>query len=167
MRSLRRRTALLVIAAMVSLFGVFQVGTSPAGATACADVIVLRTLTVKVMPGAKDTKVGGVAKVPVHVTRPAPEDPAQEGVPVPGVVNQPAANVTVGVGLHIGPVFAPGYAITDDGGDALVPIRIPTYARAGLAVNADAYAYNILAQAPCYTIQEDGYARKLNVFKTK
>jgi hypothetical protein len=150
---------------MVALLGVVQVSTSPAGATACADVIVLRTMTVHIKPVTHDYKIGTVAKVPVNVTRPAPEDPLQQGVPVPSEGSQPAANATVGVGLHIGPVFAPGYAKTDANGDALVPIKIPSYAPAA-TVNVDAYAYNIIAQAPCYTIQEDGYARKMAVFKT-
>jgi hypothetical protein len=81
------------------------------------------------------------------------------------VASAPASGVIVGIGLHIGPVFAPGYAKTADDGGAMVRIRIPTYAPAA-TVNVDAYAYNILVQAPCYTIQEDGFTRKMAVFKT-
>ena len=114
-------------------------------------------------PAAKSYGIGDVAKVAVTVTRPAPTDPLNQGVPMPQAVSQPAENVTVGVGLHIGPVFSPGYNITDSSGKTMVSIRIPNYAHPG-AVGVDAYAYNILAQSPCYTIQEDGYSHKTKVF---
>jgi hypothetical protein len=165
MRALKRPVGLLVVAALVGGFGAVQAAMSPVGAAACADVIMLRTMTIHIKPVTQNYKVGSIASVPVVVTRPANTDPAQLGVPVPTAVSEPASNVTIGIGLHIGPVFSPGYAITDSNGGASVKIKIPTYAPAA-TVNIDAYAYNILVQAPCYTIQEDGYTRKMAVFKT-
>ena len=148
-------------------------GAASAGGPQCAqphapgaprDVIVLRTMTVRIGK-VPDYKVGSVAKVPVTVTRPSSQDPFQLGVPIPPVASVPASGATVGVGLYIGSVFAPGFAKSGSTGKAVVPIKIPRTAPA-TKVNVDAYAYNILVQAPCYTIQEDGYQRKNKVFKT-
>lgn len=131
-----------------------------------ADVVALRTMTVWIKPGAKSYPVGGMAKIQVTVTRPAPQDPAGLGVPLPRESGVPAPDVTVGVGLHIGPVFSPGYARTDQNGKATVSIKIPGYAKAG-PVGVDAYAYSIIAQTPCYTLQEDGYTHKTGLFSVK
>ena len=122
-------------------------------------------MTIHIKPVTKNYPVGSVAQVPVVVSRPGNSDPLSQGVPMPTVVSEPASGVIVGIGLHIGPVFAPGYAKTVDDGSATVRIKIPTYAPAA-TVNIDAYAYNILVQAPCYTIQEDGYTHKDRAFKT-
>ena len=162
---MRRRVAIVLVLGTLWGSGALQAGFTPARAVACADVIQLRTMTIKIKPVTKDYPVGSIAQVPVVVTRPANTDPLSQGVPVPPAFSEPAAGVIIGIGLHIGPVFAPGYAKTADNGSAVVKIKIPPYAPA-TKVNVDAYAYNILVQAPCYTIQEDGFTRKLAVFKT-
>jgi hypothetical protein len=164
--AVRRRISLSLLACLVGGFGAVQAATSPAGAIACADVIVARTMTVKFKPEAKSYAIGQSAKVDVIVTRPAPEDPLQLGVPIPTAVAVPAPDATVGVGLHIGPVFAPGYAKTNGAGKATISIKIPSYAKPG-KVGIDAYAYRIIAQSPCYTFQEDGFAHKPGVFSVK
>ena len=161
---MRRRVAIVLVLGTLWGSGALQAGFTPARAVACADVIQLRTMTIEIKP-VKDYPVGSIAQVPVLVTRPANTDPLSQGVPVPTAVSEPAAGVIIGIGLHIGPVFAPGYAKTAGNGSAVVKIKIPPYAPAA-TVNIDAYAYNILVQAPCYTIQEDGFTRKLGVFKT-
>ena len=159
----RRRVSLAVVLTMVGGMLSLQVATSHAGAVACADVIAFRTMDVTFKPLARSYSVGDTARVAVDVARPASEDPLEQGVPVPTGELVPAAGATVGVGLHIGPVFSPGYAKTDDQGHAIVPIRIPTYAKPG-PVGVEAYAYRIMASAPCYTLQEDGYARRTGAF---
>ena len=164
--AIRRRVSLLLVVCLVGGLGVVQAATASVGAVACADVVVLRTMSVSFKPQAKSYSIGSRAKVDVTVTQPASEDPLQLGVPIPIGGSVPAADATVGVGLHIGPVFAPGYAKTDETGKATVSIKIPTYAHPG-KVGIDAYAYRIIAQSPCYTLQEDGYAHRSGVFTVK
>jgi len=161
----RRRVALAALAGTLWGSGVVQAGFAPAGATACADVVALRTLTIAIKPVTQSYAVGSIASVPVQVTRPAKEDPLQVGIPVPPVVSEPASGVIVGLGLHIGTVFRPAYAKTDSNGDATVKVKIPAYAPAA-SVNVEAYTYHVLIQVPCYTVQENGYSRKSGLFKT-
>jgi len=160
----RRRIAFVAIVGTLLGSGVVQAAFTPARATACADVIRIRTMTIHIKPVTHDYRVGDIAEVPVTVTRPGDTDPLQQGVPMPQTITEPAAGVIIGIGLHIGPVFTPGYAKTSSTGGAVVKIKIPSYAHPA-TVNVDAYAYNILVQAPCYTVQEDGFTHKAGVFK--
>lgn len=105
----------------------------------------------------KTVAIGDIAKIKVTVTRPADEDPAGNGIPTPRPTTMPAADAIVGIGLHIGPVFLPGAAITDEEGKATVKIKIESYAPANTLVDASAYAWRVALTLPCATVQEDGY----------
>ena len=164
MNALRRTVVLLIAVVAVAITDTPAASAEPLSCAAM-DVITIRTMTVEFKPPGKSVAIGSVAKVPVHVTRPAGEDPLQQGIPLDPPASAPADGVTVGIGLTIKNVFAPGYAVTNQDGKATVSIRIPRYAPAA-SVDLDAYAYNVLGQTPCYTIQEDGYTHKDDVFKT-
>lgn len=111
-------------------------------------------------------KIGDVVTVDVKVTRPAKEDPLGNGIPMDRPYVEPAEGVFVGVGLMMGRVFLPGAAITGADGVAHVKIKIQDYAPAGARVDASMYAWKIVYEVPCASIQEYGYTSMPGIFKT-
>ena len=97
------------------------------------------------------------------MTRPAHKDPLQLGPEFEPPASTPAADVNVGVGIHVGEVFVPGFAQTDQDGEATVTIRLPNYMKPGIA-DLDGYAWKVQADSPCLTIEEDGYTHMDNAF---
>jgi hypothetical protein len=127
------------------------------------DIVQLRTFTVEVKPLAKSYEIGGPAKFEVTVTRPAHKDPLQLGPEFDPPVSAPAADASVGVGVHVGDVFVPGFAVTGEDGTATVTIKLPSYMKPGSA-DIDGYAWKVEADSPCLTIEEDGYVHIVKGF---
>lgn len=111
-------------------------------------------------------EIGETVKLDVTVTRPAKEDPLGNGIPMDRPYVEPAEGVIVGVGLHIGRVFLPGAAITDAQGVAHIQIKIESYAPAGKWSDTSIYAWKVLQDTTCASIQEYGYASAPHMFKT-
>lgn len=126
----------------------------------------LKTLNLDYKADKKIYKVGSIAEVKVNVTRPAKEDPAGQGIPMDRPYVEPAEGITVGVGLSIGRVFLPGAAITDANGDALVRIKIESYAPANQWADVSVYAWRVIQETPCMTVQEYGYSTAPRMFRT-
>ncbi|MEA2516201.1 MAG: hypothetical protein QOG16_39 [Actinomycetota bacterium] len=110
--------------------------------------------------------IGETVKIDVTVTRPAKEDPLGNGIPMDRPYYQVEPGVIVGIGLHIGRVFLPGAAITDDNGIAHVRIKIEDYAPKNTWVDSSMYAWRTVQETTCATIQEYGYASAPHHFKT-
>lgn len=127
--------------------------------------VTLRTFDLDVTPP-KVAKIGTTVTVKVRVTRPAKEDPLGQGIPMDRPFVEPASEVIVGVGLSIGNVFLPGAAITNGGGIAKVKIIMQEYAPANKFVDMSVYAWKVLQQTPCLTVQEDGYEVVPDAFRT-
>ena len=111
-------------------------------------------------------EIGDVVPINVTVTRPAKEDPLGNGIPMERPYVEPVEGVIVGVGLSIGRVFLPGAAITDANGVAKVRIKIEDYAPAGVRVDSSIYAWRVVYEMPCATVQEYGYQALPGMFKT-
>lgn len=111
-------------------------------------------------------KIGDIVPLNVTVTRPANEDPLGNGIPMERPYVEPAEGVIVGAGFHIGRVFLPGAAITDANGVARIRIKLEDYAPAGAKVDASIYAWKVLQDAPCASIQEYGYMAVPGIFRT-
>ena len=111
-------------------------------------------------------RIGDVVPINVTVTRPAQEDPLGNGIPMERPFVEPAEGVIVGVGLHVGRVFLPGAAITDADGLARIRIKIEDYAPAGAKVDASIYAWKVIQETPCASVQEYGYKAAPSLFKT-
>lgn len=124
----------------------------------------LKTFHIEAKPTAKIVPVGDTIKVKTNVTRPAQEDPLGQGIPMDRPYVTPAEGVNVGVGLLIGDVFLPGFAITDENGDAVIKIKIERYVKPG-PVDAAFYAWNVVQETPCATIQENGFRPFSDFFK--
>ena len=114
----------------------------------------------------KVAEIGSTITIKVKVTRPAKEDPAGLGIPMERPIVEPAEDVIVGVGLSIGYVFLPGAALTNEKGIAKVKIIMQDYAPADKAVHMQVYAWKVMQQTPCATVQEDGYKAVPKAFRT-
>ena len=130
------------------------------------EYVSLKTLHLEIEFPKKAYAIGETVSVKVNVTRPAKEDPLGNGIPMDRPYVEPASGVIVGVGLMIGRVFLPGAGITDDNGDTVVKIKLEDWAPAGKWVDASIYAWKIVQQTPCLTVQEFGYATMPRAFKT-
>lgn len=116
----------------------------------------LRTLHIEAEVVKDAYAIGEVAKFPVHVTRPAKEDPARLGLPWERPYVEDAAEVNVGVGLLIGDVFLPGFAVTGEDGKATIKIKIKKYAEPAM-VDAAFYSWNVVLDTPCLRVEENGF----------
>ena len=148
-----------------SVFEQMRTGGFGSGDSGGMEQVTLRTFDLEVTPP-KIAKIGSTITVKVLVTRPAKEDPAGQGIPMERPFVEPASEVIVGVGLSIGYVFLPGAAMTNQDGIAKVKIIMQDYAPADKKVDMIVYAWKILQQTPCATVQEDGYEVIPSAFRT-
>ena len=132
------------------------------------ETFTLRTLDVEAKVKRAVVNRGDFVEIEVTVTRPAKEDPIGEGTPLPveRPVVEPAPDVYVGMGVYVGNVFLPGFAITGPDGVAKARIKIESYAPKNTVANVSVYAWKVLQDTPCATIQEDGYRQYPTMFKT-
>lgn len=128
------------------------------------EVVRFRTFYVDAKPQAETYKIGTKAKIDITVTRPAHEDPLDLGVGLDPPTSAPAENVSVGVGIHVGDVFIPGFSRTDAEGHATVVVKLPTYMKPG-AASVAAYAWNVVHESPCLRVEEDGYSAYPDAFE--
>ena len=136
-----------------------------AGAAPCGDAYVpLRMFKVESKWEKKSYRIGDTAKLKVSVSRVADEDPVtDDGQPWPTgrPIDEPAPDVSMGVGLMVGNVFLTGGAITDADGKATVSVKIEPYTKPGKATSR-IYAEKILikdfpSSACRIVIKEYGY----------
>ncbi len=108
-------------------------------ASACADVsFPLRNFKVEAEWQSPKVKIGDMAKLDVFVTRTADEDPVTEqGEPWPTgrPMEEPVADVMVGVGVLVKDVFLAAGGYTDAEGKVTVKIKIERYTKPGDAIS--------------------------------
>lgn len=128
----------------------------------------LRTLYVEAKVKKTVINRGSFAEIEVLVTRPAKEDPLGEGEPLPveRPVVEPAADVSVGVGVYVGSVFFPGFGISGPDGVAKLRIKMESYAPKNTVADVSIYAWKVVQDTPCLTVQEDGYSQYPAMFKS-
>ncbi|MDQ3646523.1 MAG: hypothetical protein M3345_06245 [Actinomycetota bacterium] len=133
---------------------------------ACAtEQVILTTLLIRVKPVTGTYRIGQVVKFPITVTRPSNTDPFGQNIVLgEPPVSQPAADVTVGVGVQVGWVYLSGAGVTNENGEALVGVKIESYTKPGTA-HARIGAQKITAEAPCATVKEEGAVMIANAFK--
>lgn len=177
-----RRFSLLLASSM--LIATIGVAASPAAAStgACGsrsavrqslrdgrlETATVRTFDVEAKVKRPVYQRGSFAEIDVTVTRPAKEDPLGEGIPLPieRPMVEPAPEVYVGIGVYIGNVFLPGFGITGADGVAKVRVKIERYAPAGTIAHVSIYAWKVLQDTPCLTVQEDGYRQFPEMFRS-
>ena len=76
----------------------------------------------------------------------------------------PVEEANIGVGLLVGDVFLPGFAITDANGDAVIKVKIEKYVKPA-TVDAAFYSWKIAADSPCLRVEENGFRAVPAMFK--
>ncbi|MGH2755906.1 MAG: hypothetical protein ACRDLB_15940 [Actinomycetota bacterium] len=128
------------------------------------ETVSLRDFYIEASVKKKTYRVGDTIQFPVHVSRPAEEDPFGLGMSMnPGSMG-PVEEANIGVGLLIGDVFLPGFAITDANGDALIKVKIENYVKPA-TVDAAFYSWKIAADSPCLRVEENGFRAVPSMFK--
>ncbi|HET7483039.1 MAG TPA: hypothetical protein VFK89_09275 [Actinomycetota bacterium] len=159
---LRRFAALAVaLATVIAVAGVPGVST----AAPCGDATVpLRTFKVVSKWVKKSYAIGETAKLKVNVTRLADQDPVtSDGIdwPTGRPMDEPAPDVSVGVGMMVGDVYLTGGAITDADGNAVVKVPIADYTKPGKGnsrIYAEKIAIKDFPSSACrVVIKEFGY----------
>ncbi len=155
-----RAISLAISLALGALWGGAAQGAtdSRASARSCATPTRLYAFTVETKWARKSYKRSENAVVDVTVTRPAPEDPGENGIPVPAPVGIPQEGATVSTTLFpkkrvFPPVFDRG--ITDQGGR--VRLAIPLKEISPGRVEASTYAELWTNEGGCPDIEEWGY----------
>ena len=130
--------------------------TSASGSACSAAVLVLRSLHVVAVPSKTKVKPGERFTVDVTVTRPAHEDPADQGMEFEPPASLPAEDVTVGLSVWVGErTYFWQVGLTDAEGKDTLSLRVPKNAEAGKAL-ASASARHWIKN-DCPDILEDGY----------
>ena len=130
------------------------------------EYVSLLTFNLELGKTKREYEIGDTVTINITVTRPAKEDPLGNGIPMDRPYVEPAEGVTVGVGLSIGRVFLPGAAISNADGLARVKIKLEDYAPPNKTVDASIYAWKIVQQTPCLTVQEYGFTTRPGMFRT-
>lgn len=148
----------------IALLIVLGAPPAPAGETGCGGRrTYLYTFTVRTKWEAKTFARGETARVTVTVTRPAPEDPLQNGIPVPSPVGIPAEGVLVQTSLpdYFPPLWDQG--TTNEAGKVKLGIRLPRDAKLG-PTYAATYASVVYNGNGCPDIEEFGYLQEWPAF---
>ena len=152
-----KRTILLLAAALLLPHGAAPAG--PLGDSPCGGerYYYLYTLTVEAEPRKKAYERGDWVKIDFVVTRPGPEDPGGNGIPIPDQAPHTAVEgAEVHASFWAGDVYAYNKSVTDENGEAMVKVATKDEMAAGpvdLAVSAHVY-YN---RGGCPDGEEVGY----------
>jgi len=151
-----RRTTLLLAA--ILLVPPSAASAAPLGATPCdGGYYYLYTLTVEAEPRKKVYLGGEAVKIDFLVTRPGPEDPADNGIPMPqGTPRQPAEGVEVHASFWAGNFYAFDKGLTNEEGRATVKVDTVTEMPAG-PVDLDVSGRKYYNKGGCPDGEETGY----------
>ena len=135
------RTAIVALSAF--LVGLFPFVT-PAQAHCGSVEVRVRTFHVEAEWTKKAYRIGEMAKLKVHVTRPSKKDPVTDGdgidMPAESPVREPVEGATLGLGIFVGDVYLNGGGMTGADGNGVVKVPLPDYTDTGMA-DTRIYAY--------------------------
>ena len=159
---MKKRRSLYVGLVLALIANVLQFTVVPA-ARACAETLIVYSFHVEISSPGKVYRIGQVAKIDVEVTRPNDEDPLGLGVPITPPHEEKVEGANVGVGLQVGDVFLPGYALTNEDGIAHVKIKLESWTQPGTA-DVRSLAWLEAADGGCVIVEEQGFAQKDDLF---
>ncbi len=159
---MRKRRSLYLGLVLALVANLLQFTVIPA-ARACAETVIVYSFHVEISSPGKAYRIGQVAKIDVKVTRPNDEDPLGLGVPLSPPMEENVEGANVGVGLQVGDVFLPGYALTKEDGVAHVKIKLEPWTQPGSA-DVRALAWLETADGGCLIVEEQGFAQEDNLF---
>ena len=160
LKSLTRKLAAFTIAAS---FLLPVAAPAQAGGGTCEQVNVL-AFHIDAKPGRPAYRVGDKAVIHIKVTRPAHEDPGNNGIEFDPPSSEPVDDIYVGAALTAGKnTFLFGFAVTNEKGKADIRINLDK-AEAGIA-DVNIYAWRDVVRTPCLTVREYGYRYYEDMFR--
>jgi hypothetical protein len=166
---MRRLTSLIATLALVT--GLLAVAPAAGARAACStasnlEFVYLKTFKLDVQLPKGPFKPGDTVPFPTTVTRPADEDPAGQGLPMPRPHVEAAAEVPVVIVAFAKDVLMIDYKITDAQGKVDLALKLPKYTPAG-PVSARIYAQKLLQDTNCVVIYETGELTMGGAFEVK
>ena len=160
--SLTRKLAATIIVASFLL----SPGSAPAATTSdgCSEQYNILSFHVTAKPGRPVYLESEKAIIHVKVTRPAHEDPGNNGIEIDPPDSEPAADIYVGIAFVVGNSYLFGFGVTDEKGKADVEIEIDEGTDSGEA-DVNIYAWKDLVSTPCLTIREYGHRYYEDMFR--
>lgn len=158
-----RKIASLVIAA-VSL--VIAPGASAAPSSeGCSQVVSIMTLNIKVGKISPAYRVGETIKIPVVVTRPGEEDPADQGIPLEPPASEVAQDVMLLGVVRVGGGIIYQSAVTDAEGKATLSLKLRNVPKGPADVEIE--AKKVIVETACATVQEAATREIEDAFKVR
>jgi hypothetical protein len=153
----RRTVACLLAVGLVA--GLLAGPTASAGAAPCrgkSEVLVLRDFWVEAKPSTTTVKPGQAFTATVTVSRPAHEDPLDQGQQIDPPASVPAEGVNVGISIWSGKsTYFWATGVSDANGQAVMKLKTPKNAEAGPARSV-LFAQHWINQS-CPDVLENGF----------
>jgi hypothetical protein len=151
-----KRTILLLAATLLLPHGAAPAG--PLGDSPCGErYFYLYTLTVEAKPRKKVYARGESVKIDFLVTRPGPEDPGGNEIPLPDQTpHEPAEGAEVHASFWAGNVYAFNKSVTDENGEATVKVATNNIMAPG-PVDLEVAAHIYYNRGGCPDGEEVGY----------
>lgn len=160
-KSLTKKLAVICIAASF-LSPIEESSATPA--EPCSERVNVLAFHIQAKPDRPVYVRGEKAIIHATVTRPAHEDPAGGGNEIDPPGSQPAEDIYVGTGVHVGDDYVFGFGVTDEKGKAELEVKIDDDGDKGEA-DVDIYAWKDAVRTPCLTIREYGYRHYKDMFR--
>ncbi|MFN2587500.1 MAG: hypothetical protein ABR613_05200 [Actinomycetota bacterium] len=166
---MRRLTSLIATLGLVT--GLLAAAPAAGARAACSsasnlEFVYLTTFKLDVELPHGPFKPGQTVHFPTTVTRPADEDPAGQGIPMPRPYVEPAPEVPVVIVAFAKDVLMIDFKITDEKGKVDLALKLPKYTPAG-PVSARIYAQKLLQDTNCVVIYEIGEMMMGRAFDVK
>ncbi|HET7482423.1 MAG TPA: hypothetical protein VFK89_06120 [Actinomycetota bacterium] len=154
------RRLLAPLGALVFLLGVLPPAVASAAVTApCRNkdsVLVLRDIYIEATSSAKTVRPGQTFFATLTATRPAHEDPLDQGQQIDPPASVPASDVNVGISIYAGKkTYFWASGVTDTNGQAKLKLIVPKSAEAGPARSL-LFAQHWVNQS-CPDVLENGF----------
>lgn len=165
------RTMVSRLVATVMVIALLGAGPAPTASAAgrCrgkSNVLVLRDFWVEATPSTKVVHPGQTFTVKITVSRPAHEDPADQGQQIDPPASVPAEGVDVGVSIWAGKkTYFWNTGVSDSNGEAVMKLTAPKDAEAGPARSV-LFAQHWINQS-CPDILENGFSDYSNFLTIK
>ena len=167
---MRSTSALLATVAVAGLLTAAPAGAGTASEHCGAnETYKVRNFHVTMKSRKKAYRIGEDALLDIKVTRPAHEDPADQGIRYEPPISTPAEGATVSIGVQVRDVLLYGYAITGEDGKAVGRVKLYPWTRPGTAFGAATARKEVIEGgiANCFFVQEFGTAFCPRCFKVR
>lgn len=124
----------------------------------------VKSFTVETAWSSKTYARGSKVKVEVTVTRPGPEDPLDNGIPLDSPQHFPVEGASVSVTLLAGFPYPYGLGTTDADGKAIVKVKLPRSLKGPINSSTHGYLTHNKDGPNCTDVQEENFKYEAPAF---